>query len=228
MASVGPVLGTAPKRAVIASMGIDRGTAEEREPKPPANARLARESRIIGLSSFRRFYSKLDVALTIGERSLADGVSFAIGPEGRVSIGQDCYLTDCLLLVEEEIRIGNYVLVGWNTTISDSDFHPIAPAHRDRRECLDRTRCRCASRGEDRRRQHRRRTHGRGRIRSRFSPWSPAARHGSYGAWSRLEGSSPKNVRTRSFSCALRARFTGSAAMLHRNSQLAALRYYAP
>jgi acetyltransferase-like isoleucine patch superfamily enzyme len=105
-------------------------TAEEREPKLPANVRLGRDSRVIGLGSFRRFFSKLEVALTLAERSLADGVSFAIGPEARVSIGQDCYLTDCILLVEREIRIGDHVLISWNTTISDSDFHPVAPAER--------------------------------------------------------------------------------------------------
>jgi acetyltransferase-like isoleucine patch superfamily enzyme len=26
--------------------------------------------------------------------------------------------------------VGNYVLMGWNTTITDTDFHPIAPAER--------------------------------------------------------------------------------------------------
>ena len=34
------------------------------------------------------------------------------------------------LLCELEVRIGNYVVIGWNTTLTDSDFHPIAPALR--------------------------------------------------------------------------------------------------
>ena len=29
-----------------------------------------------------------------------------------------------------ELRIGNYVVIGWNTTIADTDFHPLAPALR--------------------------------------------------------------------------------------------------
>src|SRR5262249_27189854 len=29
-----------------------------------------------------------------------------------------------------EVRIGNYVVLGWNTTITDTDFHPLAPAER--------------------------------------------------------------------------------------------------
>jgi len=107
-----------------------RSATEEEEVQLPKNVRLGRDSRIIGLGALRRFYSKLDVGLSLGERSRADGVSFAVGPQGSVVIGRDCYLTDCMLLVEQEIRIGDYVLIGWNTTISDSDFHPVAPAER--------------------------------------------------------------------------------------------------
>jgi acetyltransferase-like isoleucine patch superfamily enzyme len=29
-----------------------------------------------------------------------------------------------------ELRVGNYVVIGWNATIADTDFHPIAPAQR--------------------------------------------------------------------------------------------------
>ena len=57
-------------------------------------------------------------------------MKFAIGANGRVAIGSDCYLNDCILLAEQDIKIGNYVMIGWNTTVSDSDFHPLAPAER--------------------------------------------------------------------------------------------------
>ncbi|MBI3853892.1 MAG: acyltransferase [Verrucomicrobia bacterium] len=59
-----------------------------------------------------------------------DGVHFAIGREGRVSIGDYCYFTNAVLLCELELRIGNYVVIGWNTTLADTDFHPLAPAER--------------------------------------------------------------------------------------------------
>jgi acetyltransferase-like isoleucine patch superfamily enzyme len=59
-----------------------------------------------------------------------DGVHFALGEEGRVSIGDYCYFTNAVLLCELELRIGNYVVVGWNATIADTDFHPLAPAER--------------------------------------------------------------------------------------------------
>ena len=100
------------------------------DPPLPPNVRLAPDARISGANAFKRFVSRREIAITLGARSHADGARFAIGVEGRVAIGSDCYLNDCILLAEQEIRIGNYVMIGWNTTVSDSDFHPIAPAMR--------------------------------------------------------------------------------------------------
>ena len=47
-----------------------------------------------------------------------------------MAIGDYCYFTNAVLLCEEEIRIGSYVVVGWNATIADTDFHPVSPAER--------------------------------------------------------------------------------------------------
>jgi acetyltransferase-like isoleucine patch superfamily enzyme len=100
------------------------------DPPLPPNVRLARDARISGPNAFKRFVSRREIAITIGARSHADGVHFAIGAGGYVAIGEDCYLNDCILLVEEEIRIGNRVMIGWGATIADSDFHPTAPSER--------------------------------------------------------------------------------------------------
>jgi acetyltransferase-like isoleucine patch superfamily enzyme len=59
-----------------------------------------------------------------------DGVQFAIGPDGEVEIGDNCYFTNVVLLCELSLRIGHHVVIGWNTTVADTDFHPIAPALR--------------------------------------------------------------------------------------------------
>lgn len=59
-----------------------------------------------------------------------DGVHFAVGPNGRVKIGNFCYFTNAVLLCELELQIGNHVMIGWNSTIADTDFHPLAPAER--------------------------------------------------------------------------------------------------
>jgi len=108
----------------------DRPTVGWTDGDLPGNIRLGHGSCISGIDAFKRFFSKRDIALSLGDRSRSDGVKFAIGPQGHVAIGHDCYLNDCILLAEHEIKIGNYVMIGWNTTVSDSDFHPIAPAQR--------------------------------------------------------------------------------------------------
>lgn len=96
----------------------------------PTNVRLGENSLITADYAFKRFRSKLDLALVIGVNCTMDGVHFAIGEGGKVSIGDYCYFTNAVLLCELELRIGNYVVIGWNATIADTDFHPLAPAER--------------------------------------------------------------------------------------------------
>ena len=96
----------------------------------PKNVRLGSGTLITGDLAFKRFHAADPDALVIGAHGTMDGVHFDLGAEGRVRIGDYCYLTNVVLLCELELVIGNYVLVGWNTTITDTDFHPIAPAER--------------------------------------------------------------------------------------------------
>lgn len=96
----------------------------------PPNVRLGVNTLITANHAFKRFQSKAPDALVIGNSCTMDGVHFALGAEGRVTIGDFCYFTNAILLCEMEVRIGNYVVIGWNTTIADTDFHPIAPAER--------------------------------------------------------------------------------------------------
>jgi acetyltransferase-like isoleucine patch superfamily enzyme len=96
----------------------------------PPNARVGINSVLSGGHAFRRFRSEKDPALIIGADCTMDGVHFALGQEARVTIGDYCYFTNAILLSDLELRIGNYVVIGWNATLADSDFHPIAPAER--------------------------------------------------------------------------------------------------
>ncbi|HEV2209323.1 MAG TPA: acyltransferase [Verrucomicrobiae bacterium] len=98
----------------------------------PANVQVGRTTVVNGERPFLRFHSKAPLALTIGEHSTMDGVHFALGEAARVRIGDYCYFTNAILLCEEQLEIGSYVVIGWNTTIADSDFHPISPAARIR------------------------------------------------------------------------------------------------
>jgi acetyltransferase-like isoleucine patch superfamily enzyme len=96
----------------------------------PSNATAGKGSIISGEHAFKRFLTRNPDGLLIGQCSTLDGVHFAIGPAGRIRIGDWCYLTNVVLLCDLEVRIGNYVRIGWNTTIADTDFHPLDPAQR--------------------------------------------------------------------------------------------------
>ncbi len=96
----------------------------------PPNVKIGPNTIISGLHAFKRFTSLKENGLTIGSHCTMDNVQFAIGQSGEVSIGDYNYFTSVVLLCECDLRIGNYVMIGWNTTITDADFHPIQPAQR--------------------------------------------------------------------------------------------------
>ena len=96
----------------------------------PPNVHLGDNSLLTADYAFKRFLSQVDPGLLVGSNCTLDGVHFAIGREGRVTIGDYCFFTNAVLLCELELRIGNYVVIGWNATIADTDFHPLAPAER--------------------------------------------------------------------------------------------------
>jgi acetyltransferase-like isoleucine patch superfamily enzyme len=96
----------------------------------PANVTIGHGSVVSGEHAFKRFRATKDGALRLGRCATLDGVHFAVGPDGSVQVGDWCYLTNVVLLCDASIKIGNYVRIGWNTTIADTDFHPIDPARR--------------------------------------------------------------------------------------------------
>jgi acetyltransferase-like isoleucine patch superfamily enzyme len=96
----------------------------------PDNVQTGPNTIVTGDHAFKRFRSKVQPGLAIGSDCTMDGVHFAIEGNGRVTIGNYSYFTNAVLLCEMELRIGNYVVIGWNATIADSDFHPVAPAER--------------------------------------------------------------------------------------------------
>jgi hypothetical protein len=96
----------------------------------PSNVRLGEGTLITGdyfsgENAFKRFRSKLDPGLIIGQRCLMDGVFFNVSADGRIVIGDECRFQDAFLLCDLELRIGNCVQIGWRATIVDSDFHPV-------------------------------------------------------------------------------------------------------
>lgn len=96
----------------------------------PPNVQLGMNTVLTGALAFKRFHSRVPDALRIGADCTMDGVHFDLGEAARMTIGDYCYFTNAVLLCELEMRIGDYVVIGWNVTVADSDFHPIAPAER--------------------------------------------------------------------------------------------------
>jgi|ERR1051326_262299 acetyltransferase-like isoleucine patch superfamily enzyme len=98
--------------------------------KLPDNVVLGTNTIIRGDLAFKRFHSQENPALVVGQHCTLDGVHFALGQNGRTQIGDYCCLSNAVLLCELELRLGNYVIIGWNATIADTDFHPLSPAQR--------------------------------------------------------------------------------------------------
>ena len=96
----------------------------------PPNVRLGAGARVLGSHTFRRFFSRRDPAVVVGPGTTLDGVQLALGEQAQLHIGSHSVLTNAVLLVEAEMRIGDHVIIGWNVTIADTDFHPVAPAER--------------------------------------------------------------------------------------------------
>ena len=70
---------------------------------------------------------KINGQLTLkGKVTCGQGSRICIGPYGHLTIGEG-YLNSAegAILCYDSITIGKDVLVSWNTTIMDTDFHPV-------------------------------------------------------------------------------------------------------
>jgi len=80
---------------------------------------------------FRFMRSRHANAVKLGDYvSCYAGCSFALGKEGRATVGDFTLMNGALVMAEELIEIGSHCLISWNVGIADSDFHPIEPAQR--------------------------------------------------------------------------------------------------
>ena len=104
--------------------------AEEDRSLWPPNVRIGENSVVTGERLWRRFFSTRDPGVSIGDHCTILGAQFAVGVSGSILVGDYCYMTNPVLLCESEVRVGSYVVIGWNATITDADFHPLSPAER--------------------------------------------------------------------------------------------------
>jgi acetyltransferase-like isoleucine patch superfamily enzyme len=97
----------------------------------PANVTFGEGFYCESAQIFRHLRSKKPGAIVIGNHvSCYAGCSFAIGENGRCTVGDFTLLNGALVMAEEKIDIGSYCLISWGVGIADSDFHPLEPAQR--------------------------------------------------------------------------------------------------
>jgi len=94
----------------------------------PANVHLGTDCFLERRDSFKRFRSTRQPGLVLGNNVKAyTWTEFNIEPTGLVEIGHHSTLVGAIFMCGQHIRIGNRVIASYNTTIADSDFHPLDP-----------------------------------------------------------------------------------------------------
>jgi acetyltransferase-like isoleucine patch superfamily enzyme len=94
----------------------------------PSNVRVGADCWFERKLSFARFRSERDPGLVFGDRVRAyTWAEFNVEPTGLLEVGDDTILVGAVFMCAEHISIGRGVVVSYNVTIADSDFHPVAP-----------------------------------------------------------------------------------------------------
>lgn len=94
----------------------------------PDNVEIGEDCHLEWGDAFRRYCSTQERGLVIGDRvHVYTWTTFSIEATGRVEVGDDCVLVGALLMCAEHIAVGNRVVLSYNVTVADSDFHPRDP-----------------------------------------------------------------------------------------------------
>jgi acetyltransferase-like isoleucine patch superfamily enzyme len=94
----------------------------------PANVRVGHRCFLEDRGSFRKFLSRQDPGLIIGDRVKAyNWTAFSVDPTGYLEVGDDCTLVGAIFWCGHRIILGKRVQVSYNVMIADSDFHPKDP-----------------------------------------------------------------------------------------------------
>src|SRR6185295_15563046 len=97
----------------------------------PKNIRVGADCFLERMDSFKRFRSLREPGLILGDRvKIYTWTEFNIEPTGVAEVGDDSTLVGVVFMCAENIRIGRRVIVSYNVTIADSDFHPRDPRER--------------------------------------------------------------------------------------------------
>ena len=99
----------------------------------PENVSIGSDCFIERQASFSRFKSRRSCGLRLGDRvTVYTWTEFNVEPDGAVEVGDDSILVGAVIMCAEGVRIGERVVISYNVTIADSDFHPHDPILRKR------------------------------------------------------------------------------------------------
>ena len=97
----------------------------------PPNVALGRHCFIERKESFARFRSTQQPGLTLGDRTrVYTWTTLNVEPTGQLLVGRDCLLVGPVFMCAGRITVGDRVMLSYNVTLADSDFHPIDPEER--------------------------------------------------------------------------------------------------
>jgi acetyltransferase-like isoleucine patch superfamily enzyme len=97
----------------------------------PGNVRIGRGCWFERKASFGRFRSVRDPGLVFGDRvRVHTWTTFNVEPSGVIEVGSDAILVGPVFMCQEHIVVGARVVLSYNVTVADSDFHPVDPALR--------------------------------------------------------------------------------------------------
>ncbi len=97
----------------------------------PPNVRLGPGCFIERKDSFRRFRSTQEPGLVLGHDVIVyTWTDFNVEPAGQIIVGDGSVLVGPVFMCAERISIGRRVLLSYQVTIADSDFHPLDRASR--------------------------------------------------------------------------------------------------
>jgi acetyltransferase-like isoleucine patch superfamily enzyme len=114
-------------------MDVDEITGQWPHEGLPANIRIGRDCYFERRDSFGRFRSERQPGLVIGDRvRVYTWTTFNIEPTGILEVGNDSILVGAVFMCAERIVVGQRVVISYNVTIADSDFHPLDPELRIR------------------------------------------------------------------------------------------------
>lgn len=97
----------------------------------PANVHIGKGCFLEREDCLSRFRSTRDPGLVLGDRvEVYTWTTFNVEPSGSIEVGDECVLVGAIFMCAERIQLGRRVVVSYNVTVADSDFHPRDPEAR--------------------------------------------------------------------------------------------------